>query len=47
MRDELAVLSQLAQRLGAPVAFCADPSEVFDELARIIVRALGAKDLDP
>ena len=23
------------------------PDEVFDELARIIVRAIGAKDLDP
>jgi hypothetical protein len=23
------------------------PEQVFDELARIIVRALGAKDIDP
>jgi assimilatory nitrate reductase catalytic subunit len=34
VRDELAVLSELASRLGAPTSFSANPSEVFDELAR-------------
>ncbi len=34
VRDELAVLSELAEQLDAPAAFSADPSEVFDELAR-------------
>jgi assimilatory nitrate reductase catalytic subunit len=34
VRDELEVLADLAERLGAPVRFETDPALVFDELAR-------------
>ncbi|MDD9207002.1 molybdopterin oxidoreductase family protein [Georgenia sp. 10Sc9-8] len=34
VRDELAVLADLAGRLGSPVPFSDDPAEVFAELAR-------------
>lgn len=34
VRSELDVWADLARRLGSPVAFATDPSDVFDELAR-------------